>query len=54
MSKTAYDTACEFFAEDDFLPWEPDKLEVELADEFEALSKGAQATTAFRRRGFKW
>ena len=25
-----------------------------LRDEFEALSKGAQATAAFHRRGFKW
>ena len=31
-----------------------DELEVELADEFEALSKGAQANTAFHQRGFKW
>lgn len=31
-----------------------DELEVELADEFEALSKGAQATTAFRQGEFKW
>lgn len=41
MSKTAYDTACEFFAEDDFAQWEPDKLEAERQDLAQCLTEFA-------------